>query len=318
MVVPRAVGPATKTLVTDEWRRAGVDGGTIMTFPKKTVLVTGAASGIGAATARALHDKGADLVLADLDADRLGAISRELGGMSRVADVRDLGAMHEVVADGVARFGRIDAVVANAGIGSHGSIEQVDAEIFRAVFDTNVLGAFHTVRAALPHLLASRGYALLVSSVAAYVPAAGLAAYCASKAGVEQLANALRLELAPRGVAVGSAHMSWIDTPLLTDSADEFRAFDRFLRSLPGPAGTITSAETCGRRLAKAIEGRKRRVNVPRWVGMARWAKPLLTLPIAEHAIGTSSRDTIRQLDEEVARTGRSATVHTASILNEA
>ncbi|HEX5256986.1 MAG TPA: SDR family oxidoreductase, partial [Mycobacterium sp.] len=184
----------------------------------KVVFITGGARGIGAETARRLHAKGAKLVLTDLNEADLKSLAAELGEervLTAVADVRDLFAMEAAAARAVERFGGIDVVLANAGIMSYGSVAQVDPDAFRRVLDINVLGVFHTVRATLPALIERRGYVLIVSSLAAYTAAPGLAPYNASKAGVEMLANSLRLEVANRGVRVGSAHMSWIDTALV-------------------------------------------------------------------------------------------------------
>ena len=88
-----------------------------------------------------------------------------------------------------------------------------------------------------------KGYVLVVSSSAAYAPAPGLAAYNASKAGVEHFANALRVEVGYRGVAVGSAHMSWIDTPLVDDAKKDLTSFQELLEALPGPMRATTSAD---------------------------------------------------------------------------
>jgi NAD(P)-dependent dehydrogenase (short-subunit alcohol dehydrogenase family) len=187
----------------------------------KVVFITGGARGIGAEVARRLRNKGAKLVMTDLNQAELTALAAELGEdrvLTAVADVRDLPAMQVVAARAVERFGGIDVVVANAGIASYGSLLQVDPEAFKRVLDVNVLGVFHTVRAALPALIERRGYVLIVSSLAAYAAAPGLTPYNASKAGVEILANALRLEVAHHGVSVGSAHMSWIDTALVRDT----------------------------------------------------------------------------------------------------
>src|SRR6202040_2137944 len=138
--------------------------------------------------------------------------------MTAIADVRDYSAMRRAADNAVERFGGIDIVVANAGIASYGSVQQVDPEAFKRVIDVNVVGVFHTVRATLPAVIDRRGYVLVVSSLAAYAAAPGWAPYNASKAGVEILANALRLEVGHRGVGVGSAHMSWIETALVRDT----------------------------------------------------------------------------------------------------
>ncbi|HEX2287066.1 MAG TPA: SDR family oxidoreductase, partial [Mycobacterium sp.] len=198
----------------------------------KVALITGAANGIGAEVARRLHDKGAKLVLTDLDEGRLKEVGAGLGEdrvLTVVADVRDLSAMQAAVDKGVERFGGIDIVMANAGIATMGSVLQVDPAAFKTLMDVNVVGVFHTVRAALPSVIDRRGYVLIVSSLAAYAAAPGMAPYDASKAGVAHFANALRLEVAHRGVAVGSAHMSWIDTPLVREGKQDMRTFDEMI-----------------------------------------------------------------------------------------
>ena len=203
----------------------------------KVVLITGGARGIGAETAKALAIKGAKVVITDVEEPALTAVAREIGGnaLAVVADVTDLDAMHRAVAAGIERFGGIDVVVANAGIASYGSVLSVDPATFRRVIDININGVFHTVRAALPSLIERQGYILVVSSLAAFAAVPGFAAYNASKAGIEHFTNALRLELTHQGVAVGSAHMSWIDTPLVQDAKKDLDAFGQLVDSLPPP-----------------------------------------------------------------------------------
>jgi NAD(P)-dependent dehydrogenase (short-subunit alcohol dehydrogenase family) len=276
----------------------------------KVALITGGASGIGAATAAQLVARGARVVLVDLDADPLGELVARLGeqrATSVAGDVTELADMESAVARAVERFGGIDLVLANAGIASYGSVLAVDPEIFRRVIDVNLTGVFHTVRAALPQLLLRRGYILVVSSAAAYMPAPGLAAYGASKAGVEHFASALRLELGFRGVAVGSAHMSWIDTPMVQDSRRDLASFRERLERLPTRLGETTPVEVCAEAFARGMEKRASRVNVPRWVELLRWLKPGFTSRLGESRARLDIEQSLPRMDEEVARLGRSA-----------
>ena len=283
----------------------------------QVVFITGGAGGIGAELARRLHAKGAKLVLTDLDEAQLKELAGELGHdrvLTAVADVRDLAAMQAAVDRGVERFGGIDTVVANAGIGSYGSVLQVDPEAFKQLMDVNVLGVFHTVRAALPSVIERRGYVLIVSSLAAYAACPGLAPYNASKAAVEHFANALRQEVAHRGVAVGSAHMSWIDTAMVRDSKTDLSTFTEMLAKLPYPLNRTTSVHKCGQAFVKGIERRKRHINCPGWVGAMRWLKPALTSRIGEAPVGRLVPDLLPRMDAEVAALGRSTSAHTDAI----
>jgi NAD(P)-dependent dehydrogenase (short-subunit alcohol dehydrogenase family) len=283
----------------------------------KVVLITGGANGIGAEVAGRLHTKGAKLVLTDLDDGRLKEVAKRLGDervLTAVADVRDLTAMQKAVDEGVAQFGGIDVVIANAGIASAGSVLGVDPAAFKTLIDVNVVGVFHTVRAALPSVLERRGYVLIVSSAAAYAAAPGMAPYDASKAAVEHFANALRLEVAHRGVDVGSAHMLWIDTPLVREGKADSPAFKEMLARLPGPLGKTTSVEKCGELFVKGIEARKRHVDCPQWVGLLRWLKPLLASPIGESATLKNVPELLPKMDAEVAALGRSMSARTEAL----
>jgi NAD(P)-dependent dehydrogenase (short-subunit alcohol dehydrogenase family) len=279
----------------------------------KVVLITGGARGIGAEVARRLHSRGATLVLTDLNQGELTGIAAELSGdrvLTAVADVRDLPTMQAVAAQAVERFGGLDVVVANAGIASYGSLLQVDPDAFKRVLDVDVLGVFHTVRATLPALIDRRGYVLIVSSLAAYAVCPGLAPYNAAKAGVEMLANALRLEVAHTGVRVGSAHMSWIDTALVRDGKDDMPAFGKLLASLPWPSNKTTTVDKCAAAFVKGIEGRKSRVFCPGWVRVFRWIKPMVSTPIGEFPIRKSTAELLPQMDAEVAALGRSTSAY--------
>lgn len=244
--------------------------------------------------ARLLHQRGARLVLIDLDEARLSALSDELGDEAVVCagcDVNDLDAMQAAVNTAMSRFGAIDVVVANAGLENWAPVRTVEPDAFRRVIETNLIGVFHTVRATLPAIIDQRGYVLVVASASSYTAMPGMAAYGASKAGVEQFANVLRIEVAHYGVGVGSAHMSLVDTPMLRETQTSAQGFATLLAALPGPARRIMTADQCAVRLVHAIERRKRHVDVPRWVAVARWLKPVLSTPLVERRLSRSICD---------------------------
>jgi NAD(P)-dependent dehydrogenase (short-subunit alcohol dehydrogenase family) len=282
----------------------------------KVVFITGGAAGVGAEVAKRLHGKGAKLVLTDVDAGQLEATAASLGDdvLTVVADVRDLSAMQEAADAAVAHFGGIDAVLANAGIATYGSVLQVDPEAFKRLMDINVLGVFHTVRATLSSVIERRGYVLIVSSLAAYAAAPGLAPYNASKAAVEQFANALRLEVGYRGVDVGSAHMSWIDTAMVRDTKADLSTFAEMLTKLPWPLSITTSIDKCGAAFVAGIEGRKDRVFCPGWVGVVRRLKPVLSTRLGELPVRKFVPDLLPRMDAEVVALGRSSSAHTEGL----
>jgi NAD(P)-dependent dehydrogenase (short-subunit alcohol dehydrogenase family) len=283
----------------------------------QVVLITGGARGVGAATARGLVRRGAKVVLVDLDREPLRALEAELGpehAIGVVGDVCSLEQMEAAVAQGLERFGRLDVCVANAGIASYGSILAVDPATFRRVIDVNINGVFHTVRAALPHLIEHKGYVLVVSSLAAYGAAPGLVAYNASKAGAEHFANALRPEVAHHGVKVGSAHMSWIDTPLVQDAKADLSAFNMMLERLPGPLAKTTSVQECADAFVDGIARRRTRINVPRWVNAVRWLKPAMTTVLGEREARRNAPEVVPLMDQEVARLGRSLSARSAAL----
>jgi NAD(P)-dependent dehydrogenase (short-subunit alcohol dehydrogenase family) len=263
-----------------------------------------------------LHAKGAKLVLTDLDEPPLHDLASDLTServLTLVADVRDFAGMQAAVSRAIDRFGGIDVVMANAGIATMGSCKLIPRRS-KTLMDVNVMGVFNTVRAALPSVIDRRGYVLIVSSLAAYAAAPGLAPYNAAKAAVEHFANALRLEVAYRGVDVGSAHMSWIDTPMVQEAKSDLPAFREMLSKLPGPLSKTTSVEACGEAFVKGIEGRKRQINCPGWVGLVRWLRPLLAAPVGESQTLKFVPDLIPRMDAEVAGLGRSMSARTDAL----
>ena len=270
----------------------------------KVVFITGGASGVGAEVARRLYDKGANLVLADLDKERLDRFATSFEQRRVVyapADVRDLSSLQRLADQAVEQFGGIDIVIANAGIGVYGTVLNVDPAAFKTGIDVNVMGVFNTVRAALPSVIDRRGYVLVVSSLAAYAPIAGSACYSLAKAGGEHFANALRLEVAHHGVDVGTAHMSWIDTPLVRDGTAEFSSMRAAIEEMPGPLSKITSVQACGAAFVKGIERRQLHINCPGWVGLFRWLKPILSTRVGLPLLLKGADQRLAQMDAETA-----------------
>jgi 3-oxoacyl-[acyl-carrier protein] reductase len=163
----------------------------------RVALVTGASRGIGAAVSRALSNEGVRVGLASRSGDDLGIE----GAVARPCDVRDPAAIAALANETADRFGRLDIVVANAGVGSYGPFLDLPADQLEEMLDVNVKGLFYTLRAALPHLLKSD--AADVVTVASEAGRRGLpfeAAYCSSKFAQVGLTRALDHELRPQGV----------------------------------------------------------------------------------------------------------------------
>lgn len=272
----------------------------------KVVFITGAARGIGEHTARQAAARGAKVALAGLEPERLAALATELGGAWFECDVTDQAALDHAVRNTANLFGGIDAVVANAGIANRGTVVVGDVAGFARTVEVNLIGVMRTVTATVPYLLASRGYYLLVSSAAAFTALPGMAAYCASKAGVEQFGNAVRLELAHRGVAVGTAHMSFVDTDLTRDAQADLPSFTQTVPKLPWPLRRYTPVEECARAFVDAIERRRRKVYVPRSIAIVQALRPLMLSPLSDFFVGRGARTAVPQLEAEVRALGRS------------
>jgi len=239
----------------------------------KTVFITGAARGIGAASAERLCSRGANVALVGLEPERLRENAERLGERAAwfEADVTDLGALEAAVAQTVARFGGIDVAIANAGIAFTGTLSTAPVEQVERTLAVNLLGVWRTDRAVLAELRRSRGYLLNIASLAAVTHPPMMGPYTSAKAGVEALSDALRLELAPVGVGVGCAYFGFLDTDLVkasfalpsTQAAQQ--QMPGFLRN-PAPLSKAIDA------VERGIARRSARVWAPRWVG------PMITL----------------------------------------
>jgi meso-butanediol dehydrogenase/(S,S)-butanediol dehydrogenase/diacetyl reductase len=185
-------------------------------FAGRVALVTGAASGIGAATARLLAAEGAHVVVADVDAPCGAAVAGEIGGAFAAVDVADAPALERVIAETASARGRLDVLVSNAFETAVGPLERLDLAGWRRTLDVTLTAVFTGLRAVAPVMRGQGSGAVVnVASVSGLGGDRGLAAYNAAKAGVVNLTRAAALELAPAGVRVNAVCPGLVATPAL-------------------------------------------------------------------------------------------------------
>lgn len=233
----------------------------------QVAVVTGAARGVGELLARKLSARGVRVALVGLEADELKNVAGRLHTECEhwYADVTDHEAMTRVAEEVKQRFGKVDIVVANAGVAAGGPFLESDPDAWRRVVEVNLVGGAVTARAFLPVLMESRGYFLQIASLAAITPAPLMTAYCASKSGVEAFAHSLRGEVRHRGVRVGVGYLSWTDTDMVR-GADEDDVMREMRRALPWPAGTTYPLGPAVERLVTGIERRSAHVYAQWWL----------------------------------------------------
>lgn len=195
-----------------------------MTAP--VVLVSGAGGGIGAATVRRFAAAGWRIVAVDLDAAALDRLAPENVVARLLRDIRSADACRAVMEQAVAATGRLDALVNAAGVWREGPVEECSEADFDAVVDVNLKGTYFMCAAAIPHLKATRGSIVNVSSDAGHQGNLGAAAYCASKGGVTVFTKALALELAPYGLRANVVSPGDVDTPMLRFQAERYGGGD--------------------------------------------------------------------------------------------
>jgi SDR family mycofactocin-dependent oxidoreductase len=223
------------------------------TLEGRVAFVTGAARGQGRAHAVRLASEGADIIAIDICgpiSDTVtypAATSEELADtvraiestgrkvLAREVDIRDLAAQQQVVADGIEQFGRLDIVVANAGILSWGRMFEMSEEQWDSVIDVNLNGTWRTIRAAVPAMIeaGNGGSIIIVSSSAGTKATPGNGHYSASKHGLVAITNALAIEVGEFGIRVNSIHPYSIDTPMVEPDAmmEIFSKYPAFLHS---------------------------------------------------------------------------------------
>ena len=230
----------------------------------KVAFITGGSRGIGADAARRLAKRGANVALFDIDAAEVQARAEEIGSgaIAFAGDVTDWSSLEEAVAGAVDRFGGIDIVMANAGIGAAGSFGGIDPAVFERTIEVNLLGVWRTIRTALPHVVARQGYILSTASAAAAMHPPLLGHYAATKAGVEAMSDSLRQEIWHTGTRVGVAYFSFIDTRM-TSEALAHPAAQLMRDSQPGIFSATAPLSAAGEAIMRGIERRHARSMRP-------------------------------------------------------
>lgn len=200
-----------------------------MSFEGKTVIVTGASSGIGLATARAFKDKNADVLMVARSKARLQEISEEINARYIAIDVTAEGAAERIVGDAVMESGKIDVLVNSAGIIRSGSIMNTSIHEFDYMMDINLRSIFLLMQTALPFLKESKGNIVNVSSVTGVRAFPNILAYCVSKAGLDHLTRCAALELAEFGVRVNAVNPGVVITSLHKESGMNDNQYEEFL-----------------------------------------------------------------------------------------
>lgn len=233
----------------------------------QVAVVTGAARGVGELLARKLSARGAKIALVGLEPEELKQVAARLHTEADWwhADVTDHEAMATVAAEVKERFGKVDIVVANAGVAAGGPFVDSDPVAWRRVIEVNLIGGAVTGRAFLPVLMESRGYFLQIASLAAMTPAPMMTAYCASKSGVEAFAHSLRAEVGYKGVKVGVGYLSWTDTDMVR-GADQDDVMKELRQRLPWPSNRTYPLGPAVDRIVAGIERRSAHVYAQWWL----------------------------------------------------
>ena len=278
-------------------------------LPGKSVLITGAARGIGADAARRAAQRGARVALIGLEPDQLQAVAADCGpeALWFEADVTDRSALETAIGSTAELAGGIDVVVANAGIAAGGPMRYMPEESFRAVIEVNLIGVWRTLRLCLPYVIERRGYLLPVASMAAIVPQfPGFVPYSASKAGVEAMAKGIRVEVAHLGVDVGVAYFGWIDTDMVR-GGEEHPAFTLMRSRLKGSLAKTLPVDKAGQAIIDGIEKRAKVVAEPPFVRFLDKVRGLVTNAV-DREIEKHVPEVMARFEAERQRTGEPMT----------
>jgi NAD(P)-dependent dehydrogenase (short-subunit alcohol dehydrogenase family) len=257
-----------------------------MNFANKVVVITGASSGIGAGAAVHLSSLGAKVVLTGRNEENLKKVAEKCKSevLAIVSDVTVEADRVTLIEETIKRFGQIDVLVNNAGIGEVGPFTSFSMEKYDSVMNTNLRSVFHLSQLATPHLIKTKGNIVNISSVGGLRPFAGFTAYCMTKAALDHFTKCLALELAPSGVRVNSVNPAFIDTNFAMRMGISEAAYKDILAKAVqnhpiGRTGTIEDTATAIAFLAcnntssfitgtlLAVDGGSL-INVPRWSGL--------------------------------------------------
>lgn len=268
----------------------------------KVAVVTGAARGVGAELAAALVARGAKVALLGLEPEELERTTKRIGGGSAswIVDVTDAAGLEKVAAEVLEHFGRVDIVVANAGIASGGSLAIADPRAYERTIEVNLFGSVRTIRAFLPAVTESRGYILQIASLAAMLPTPLMSAYGASKSGVEAFAHALRGELRHKGVDVGVGYLTWTDTEMVR-GADRIPGLAEGRKALPWPFNQTAPLAPAVERIADGIVRRSPHVYAQAWVRLVQPFRPLF------FHLGRFVRDQVSDAEAKIMAAGPAA-----------
>jgi NAD(P)-dependent dehydrogenase (short-subunit alcohol dehydrogenase family) len=265
-------------------------------FDARVVMVSGAAGGLGAALCRRFAAAGAQIVAVDRDAAGLAHLAGSLAAdavLTLPADITDAQACRAAVDAALARFGRLDGLVNNAGISHRSLLRETGPETIRRVMEVNFFGAVHLTQAALPQLLARRGAIVVVSSVAGFAPLIGRTGYAASKHALHGFFDSLRSEVEGDGVSVTLVCPSFIRTGIGAAATDGSGAPVSTPRVTTGGEST---PDEVARRIFDAVAA-GRRLLLPDAVSRQAWW-------VSRLAPGLYAKLMTRRLGEEFAGLG--------------
>lgn len=187
----------------------------------EAALISGAAGGVGSATARRLLEDGAKVAMTDIDADRLEAVAHEIGALALPGDGTDRDALHAVVEQAAAELGGIDTLVAAQGATSSGIASRRSDDAWHRALDVNLTGAYYLASESLPHLIKSTGSIVMISSTAGILAGPpGTVGYTAAKSGLIGLVRWLARDFGPKGVRVNAICPGWVRTALSADGME--------------------------------------------------------------------------------------------------